>query len=286
MHKIVGAACRRTAGLAAGLIVTGGVFGGVLLTPGTAFASTAVDTTTAITGTTQTATWHGTTLNVQVSVTPASGTAWPGGTVTVSDGSGGCSLTLAEQGSTATGVGSCNIDNLRDGTYTLTAAYQASSAFNSSVSNPDTVSIRHPRANIATSLNCTSRVFTGQQGSCTLWVTNSGLSPASDVTAQIALPSQLRANFCNLGFFFNFGCRIINNTAFENLGALNPGQTKKLTVVFTARSGFSLWGWHRGHPFTVKVVGLAASNSNWWFGGQRVSFSTAYVTIIPHGHRW
>jgi hypothetical protein len=286
MHKIVGAACRRTAGLAAGLVVTGGVFGGVLLTPGTAFASTAVDTTTAITGTTQTTTWHGTTLNVQVSVTPASGTAWPGGTVKVSDGSGGCFLTLAEQGSTAAAVGDCNIYNLPDGIYPLTAAYEGTSSFNGSASNTDTVSIRHDRINIATYLNCTPRVFTGQQGSCTLWVTNRGSSPAPDVTARIALPSQLRANYCNFGFFFNFGCRISNNTAFENLGTLNPGQTKKLTVVFTAKTGFSLRGWHRGHPFTVKVVGLAASNSNWWFGGQRVSFSTAYVTVIPHGHWW
>jgi hypothetical protein len=266
--------------------VTGGVLGGVLLTPGTAFAGTAVNTTTAITGTTQTATWHGTTLNVQVSVTPASGTAWPGGTVTVSDGSGGCFVTLAEQGSTATAAGNCNIYNLPDGSYTLTAAYQASSSFNGSVSNPDTVNIGHPRANIATYLNCTSRVFTGQRGSCTLWVTNQGFRPASDVTAQIALPSQLRAGYCNSGFFFNFGCRIISNTAYENLGTLNPGQTKKLTVVFTARTGFTLWGWHRGHPFTVKVVGSAASNGNWWFLRQRVSFSAAYVTIIPHGHWW
>jgi hypothetical protein len=105
------------------------------------------------------------------------------------------------------------------------------------------------------------------------------------VTAQIALPRQLRADFC--GFFFNFGCRISGNTAFENLGTLNPGQTKELSVVFTARTGFGLWGPHPGHRFTVKVVGsAAAAANNWWFFGQRVSFSTAYVTIIPRGFWW
>jgi hypothetical protein len=370
VHKLIGAASRRTAGLAAGVILTGGVIGGVLLTPGTAFAGTAVSTTTAITGTTQTTTSDGTTLNVQVSVTPSSGTVFPGGTVKVSDGSGGCFLTLVA-GSGATGVGNCNILNLPGGTYTLTADYQGSTSFSPSPSAPVTVTIasapvftadsppltatngqsysytfhadgfpapsyaldssapgwlhinsytgtvwgtvpnwagsfsyavtasnsagsattgwftvqiRHGRVNIGTYLSCTSKVFTGQRGNCTLWVTNRGFSPASNVTAQIALPSQLRADYC--GFFFNFGCRIIGNTAYENLGTLYPGQTKELSVVFTAKTGFTLWGWHRGHPFTVRVVGSAASNGNWWLLGHRVSYSQAYVTIIPRGHWW
>jgi hypothetical protein len=371
MHKLIDSACRRAAGMAAGVILTGGLVGGVLLTPGTAYAATPVDTATAITGTTPTPASHGTTLNVQVSVTPASGTVWPAGTVKVSAGWDGCALTLAQEGSSAVGVGNCNIYDLRGGTYTLTAKYEGSDSFNWSVSNPDTVTIgsapvfdadsppltaangqgygytfhadgspapsyaldsaapgwlhinsgtgtvwgtvpdwassfsysvtatnslgsatagpytvysRHGRVNVDTFLNCTSRVFTGQRGSCTLFVSNRGFSPASDVIAQIALPPQLRADFC--GYFFNFGCRIFDNTAFENLGTLNPGQTKELTVVFTARTGFSLFGWHRGHPFTVKVVGLAASSRGFGFGGHRVSFSTAYVTIIPRGHWW
>ena len=277
--------------MAAGAILAGGLAGGALLTtPTAAFASTTVnttvDTTTVITGTTQTSTWHGTTLNVQVSVTPASGTAWPAGTVSVFDGSGGCSVTLAEQGSTAVGAGNCNIGNLPDGTYTLTASYEGSSSFGSSASGPDTVTIgRHGRVDINTYLRCPSKVFTGRHGTCTLFVSNSGATPAPDVTAQIALPPQLRADFC--GFFLNFGCRISGNTAFENLGTLNPGHTKELTVVFTARTGFNLWGWHPGHRFRVRVVGAAESGvPNWWFFGQRVSFSTAYVTIIPRGFWW
>jgi hypothetical protein len=71
MHNLIGAACRRTAGMAAGVILCGGIAGGVLLTPGTAFADTAVATATAITGTAQSPDSAGTTtLNVRVAVTP------------------------------------------------------------------------------------------------------------------------------------------------------------------------------------------------------------------------
>ncbi|MGH3229308.1 MAG: Ig-like domain-containing protein [Streptosporangiaceae bacterium] len=311
-------------------------------------------------------TFHGTTLTVDVSVTASSGTAT--GTVQVSGAGGGCSVTL-----NSAGGGSCNIYNLPDGNYWLTASYAGTSAFGSSASSPSTavtigrapvfvadnpsltaahgqsysytfravgspgihyslsggfpglhinpftgtvsgtvpnfggsftysviatnglgaatagpytVRLNHhfERANIRTFLSCTSKVFTGQRGTCTLYVTNRGFSPAPGVTAQIALPSQLRADYC--GFFnfnFNFGCRIFNNTAFENLGTLNAGQTKELTVVFTARTGFNLWGWHHGHRFTVRVVGSASSFGGFPFFQHPVSFSTAFVTIIPRG---
>lgn len=165
--------------------------------------------------------------------------------------------------------------------YSVTASNGVGSP---ATAGPYTVYVRHFGANINTSLSCTPKVFTGQKGSCTLWVSNRGFSPASNVTAQIALPPQLRADFC--GYFFYFGCRIFNNTAYENLGTLNPGGARALTVVFTARSGFSLWGRHPGHPFTVTVVGSATSFGNFGFFGQRTSFSTAYVTIIPRGFWW
>ena len=136
MHNLIGAACRRTAGLAAGVILCGGIAGGVLLTPGTALADTAVATTTAITGTSQSPDPAGTTLTVRVSVTPASGTAWPAGTVKVSDTAGdSCTLTLAQDGSHAVGVGTCDITGLTGGFYKLTASYAGSSAFSSSVSD-------------------------------------------------------------------------------------------------------------------------------------------------------
>jgi len=134
---------------------------------------------------------------------------------------------------------------------------------------------------LGTYLNCTSRVYTGQRGSCTLYVTDKGGSAAPNVTAQIALPSQLKADYC--GFFFGHGCTISGNTATENLGTLNPGQTKSLTVVFTAKTGFGIWGWHHGYRFAVKVVGSASSYGGFPFYGHAASSSTAYVTIIPRG---
>lgn len=368
MHNLLKAACRRSAGIAAGVILIGGLAGGVLLTPAAAYATTtAVTTTTAITGTTLTPTFHGTTLNVAVSVTPAGTTnGTPTGTVQVSGAGGGCSVTL-----NSAGAGSCNIYNLPDGIYSLTASYAgvtntfgssasspattvkigkapvfvadnpsltaasgqsysytfravgspgiryslsggfpwlrinpftgtvsgtvpnfggsfrysvtATNGLGSATAGPYTVYIKHFGATIRTFLSCTPRVFTGQRGSCTLYVTNPGFSSAPGVTAQIALPSQLRANFCGFNFNFNFGCRIVGNTAYENLGTLNAGQTKQLTVVFTARTSLNLWGWHHGYRFTVRVVGSASSSGGFPFFQHPASYSNAYVTIIPRG---
>jgi Putative Ig domain len=151
---------------------------------------------------------------------------------------------------------------------------------------PFTVFFWHRHVNIHTSLSCTSPVYTGQHGTCTLWVSNWGPSAAPDVTAQISLPWQLRADYCGLDYWFYYGCSISNNTAFENLGTLYPRQTKELTVVFNARTGYVLWGRHRGHRFTVEVVGSAASHGYYWFFGQRESYSVAYVTVIPRGIWW
>ena len=368
MHKLISAACRRTAGIAAGVVLTGGVAGGVLLAPGTAFASTPYSTTTTITSASPAAADPGT-LTVDVSVSAGPGNPVPtSGTVDVTGAGNGCIVTL-----TSTGAGSCSISNLPPGGYPLTATYEGTTGYNQSlpsspfwakivgqapafdVANPPQtatpgqnysytfhangypapiyslagapkwlninsstgtvwgtvpywassfsysvvasngvgspatagpfwVKAGHGYVNVSTYLSCTPKVFTGQNGSCTLWVTNRGYSPASNVTAQIALPPQLRADYC--GYFWSFGCRIIGNTAYQNLGTLGPGQTKALTVVFTAKSGWGLWGRHPGYRFTVKVVGSASSNGYWWFFGQRQSYSVAYVTIIPRGFWW
>jgi hypothetical protein len=155
--------------------------------------------------------------------------------------------------------------------------------------------------NLHTSLSCTSPVFNGGHGSCTLWVNNSnqnffwgpnqynqnfGQNFASDVTAQISLPWQLRAQYCGY-YFYNYGCQIYGNTAYENLGNLYPGQTKSLTVHFTVRSGFGIWGNHPGNWFYVRVVGSASSNhGNFYFFGRGQSSSTAYVKILPRGFWW
>jgi hypothetical protein len=180
------------------------------------------------------------------------------------------------------GVGDCKFYGLRSGRYALTATYGGSSAFASSTSAPDWVWVgpeRH-RAVLATDLNCTAKVFAGKQGTCALSVTNVGRFSAPDVTAQVSLPSQLRARFCGQ-FWAHQGCTISGNTASEDLGALRPGQTRTLAVVFTAKPGFSLWGWHHKHAITVKVVGSASAQD--FEGPGARSFSAAYVTIVPRG---
>jgi Putative Ig domain len=164
--------------------------------------------------------------------------------------------------------------------YSVTATNSAGSA----TAGPYTVYIKQHRADIRTYLSCTSKVYSGGKGTCTLSVTNAGRYPAPDVTAQVNLPSQLRALSCGY-YWWNRGCTISGNTASENLGPLSPGQAKTLSVVFAAQSSHSIWGWHRYHTITVKVTGFAASDEGFWgFGGR--SYSTAYVTIVPRGWWW
>src|SRR5579863_36582 len=93
MHNLLEAACRRSAGIAAGVILTGGLAGGVLLTPAAAYATTAVPTSTAVTAT-QTPTFHGTTLTVDVSVSNEGNTTngTPTGSVQVTGAGTGCTV--------------------------------------------------------------------------------------------------------------------------------------------------------------------------------------------------
>jgi Big-like domain-containing protein len=286
MRNLIGAACRRTAGMAAGVILCGGIAGGVLLTPGTALADTAVATTTAITGTSPSPDAAGTTtLTVRVSVTPASGTAWPAGTVKVTDTAGdSCTVTLAQDGTSAVGAGRCDLTGLAGGFYTLTASYAGSSAFTASASDRDKVYVKHRHADVATWLNCTRKVYTGKDGTCTLSVTNSSSFAAADVTAQVSLPWQLKALHCG-PFWWSHGCTISHNTATENFATLKPGQTRTLTVAFAAKTSWGLWGWHRFHSIVVKVTGSAAVNHG-WYGAGPDSHSTAYVKIVPRGWWW
>jgi hypothetical protein len=350
-------------------MLIGGVAGGVLLTPGTAFAGpvTAVGTTTSITGTSVSPGSSGATINVQVSVTPASGTVWPAGTVKVSDGAGGgCVVSLSESGSTAVGVGGCSIYGVGGGSYGVTATYEGSSAFTwsasgattvwvkgsapvftadspslsataggsygyqfyatnnasyklsgapgwlninsgtgavwgtvpnwvtsfsysviawnssgSATAGPYTVWVRHPRPHtqLSSYLSCTSRVYAAHEGTCTLSVTNTGYSSASNVNAQINLPWQLKALHCGSFTWWNYGCSISYNTASENLGTLYPGQTKSLTVVFVAKFGWNLWFGGRPHVAIVKVTGSASS-------GYATTYSAAWVKIVPRGWWW
>lgn len=387
MHRLIEAAGRRSAGLAAGVILTGGLVGGVLLAPSAAYAAT---TTIAINSATPS--FGG----VAVSVSVTNGTN-PLGTFSVAGAGGSCTGNL--YGGTfgmpgnGSGSGRCTIQNVGPGTYSLTASYDGATGTGSvtvptsgptpgptqggnapvftadspstsmngqsfsyqfqatnspsfqlvggpswlSISNSGMVSGNVPNGinsfsfsvkawnnwgfatagpfniffhhnffnfaetNLHTSLSCTSPVFNGGRGSCTLWVNNSnqnffwgpgqynqnfGQNFASDVTAQISLPWQLRAQYCGY-YFYNYGCQIYGNTAYENLGNLYPGQTKSLTVHFTVRSGFGIWGNNPGNWFYVRVVGSASSNhDNFNFFGRGQSYSTAYVQIRPYGIWW
>lgn len=188
-----------------------------------------------------------------------------------------------------------------DGTTSFSYSVQAQNNYGSASAGPFTVFFRNDFfghrqhhnefVSLSTDLSCTSPVHTGQRGRCTLDVTNDGSSSARDVTAQISLPYQLRADYC--GYYYDsYGCSISGNTASENLGTLYAGQTRELTVTFTADTGFSLWGRHHGHRFTVRVDGSASSFGdfrdfgNYYFYGQRDSYSAAYVTVIPRGFWW
>jgi hypothetical protein len=201
--------------------------------------------------------------------------------------------------------------NIPDGTNSFSFQVKAWNNFGFIMAGPFNVLCHHQNnygnyhndafVNLHTSLYCTSPVYNGQRGTCTLRVTNSdynypwgpygqynnfGQNFASDVTGQISLPSQLRANFCGYGYSF-FGCHVYGNTVTENLGNLYPGQTRSMTVHFTVRSGFDLWGYNPGHWFNVKVVGSASSNrGNFFFFGQGNSYSVTWVKIIPHGFWW
>jgi len=385
MHTLMGAVSRRTAGLAAAAVLAGGMAGGVLLLPGTAFATPLINTATAITNVTQSSGASGTTLDVFVTVTPVGGSAYPTGTVTVTDGIGGsgCNIHLAQDGpGSSVATGSCDIaPPLSAGTYTLHASYLGDFTFGGSFSSTDTMTIgsvpvftadspsltanhggyygytfaasgnpapsyalgsgapgwlsinsstgalsgtvpsgissftysvvasngqgsatagpftvtigyRGGRpgghASLYTSLRCTSPVRSGSHGTCTLYVTNTGSRTAQDVTAKISFPSQLTADFCGHnwghGWFDNWGCSISGNTATENLGSLNPGQSKSLTVTFTAQSTRWLWGWGRQFEQRVTVVGSASAQSQgfWgWSGGGSTSYSVAHVAILP-----
>jgi hypothetical protein len=187
--------------------------------------------------------------------------------------------------------------NIPDSVNSFTFSVKAWNNWGFVWAGPFTVFFHHHHhnnfVNLSTSLTCTSPVYTGQHGTCTLYVTNSGSGSASDVTASIALPWQLRADYCGYYYWFGYGCSISGNTASEDLGTLYQGQTKHLTVTFTAETGFSIFGRHHGRQFYVKVTGSASAAGNFYgyygyygYYGQRTSYATAYVHIIPRGFWW
>jgi hypothetical protein len=150
----------------------------------------------------------------------------------------------------------------------------------------------HGNGRLATSLHCTSPVHSGSQGTCTLDVTNIGGNSAQNVTGRINLPSSLRADFCGHGWGWgwgNWGCSISGNSASENLGTLRPGQSRTLTVTFTAQS--TRWFWGFGHQFRefAHVTGSASSQFFWGLGfpgSFNSAYSSAFVEILPPHFWW
>ena len=408
MHKLIGAARRRTAGVAAGLVLTGGMVGGVLLTASPASAAETTSTTVS-------AFAQGSTINVRASVSPSGG----GGSISVTGAGNGCSIQVGGMGGMGFGggggPGGCQITGVAPETYTLTATYSpadttdysgssastsvtvtgsqnnnppqqngnapqftaysppssvsgSSYSYQFSASNSPSYSLvgapswlsinngmvwgnipngtnsfsfsvyawnqwghvtvgpfwvyfhqhqnyyqhnynNYAETNISTSLYCTSPVYNGGSGTCTLRVSNSnqnffwgpgqynnnnfgqynnnfGQNFASDITAQISLPYQLKAEYCGYSYYYN-GCHIYGNTAYENIGNLYPGQSRSLTVHFRVQSGFNIWGYNHGNSFWVRVTGSASSNrGNFNFFGRGQSYSTAYVQIRPYGIWW
>jgi hypothetical protein len=128
MHKFIRAATRRTVGMAAGVILTGGLVGGVLLAPGTAYAAEATTTT-------MTATAQGSAIDVTVSVALTGATGTVTGPVSVSDGAGGSCHFFVN------GSGGCDITNVPAGTYTVTATYEGFGDFGSSSASQSGVTV-------------------------------------------------------------------------------------------------------------------------------------------------
>jgi hypothetical protein len=273
-------ASRRRAGIAAAVVLAGGLAGSALLAPASAFAGVMqVPTTTSITGTQQSAVSGGTALKVSVSVaSPGGSPLAPSGSVKVSiaGSSASCTTGLTVPSSGLTSTGSCDITSLPGGHYQLSAAYSPSVMnFGSSDAHNYWVTVSsHHYSRLSTRLSCPQQVTTGHQGTCTLSVTDNGWSPASGVTASIALPSALSARGCSVS---NSGwgwhrCSISWNTARASLGTISPWQTKKLSVTFTGH--LSSWQQNHGRMNRVWVHGSAWNNNKY-------SSASAAVVIMP-----
>jgi Putative Ig domain len=279
MHKLLSAARRRRTGIAAGAVLAAGLAGAVLLTSGTAYAAT---TNTAA-------------QTVRLDSADSSGAPVFTADNPPLDATGGQSYSYTFQASGSSvryslGAGAPSWLHINPATGTVSGTAPASggsfsyyviaqNGYGSATSSRFTVNFGKPgndRADVTTYLSCTSTVSAGGKGTCTLYVTNRGNS-ARDVTAQIALPSQLRLD--GSGDYDSY--RTSGNTASVNLGMLRPGQTREMTVTFTAKTGLALWGWHHGQRFQVKVTGSVTSDGGFSYYGQQDS--TATVTIVPRG---
>ena len=180
------------------------------------------------------------------------------------------------------------------GITSFTYSVVASNSVNSATAGPFTVSVSHSRydqgGRLSTSLSCTSPVRAGNRGTCTLSVTNTGYGTDRDVTGEVNLPRQLTADFCGHGWGYGWynwsGCSISGNTASENLGNLAAGQTRTVTVTFTARSSQWLWGRGRQLAKWVQVTGSASSDQYYWGWNGNHSSTSTWVKIVPRYYQW
>ena len=140
---------------------------------------------------------------------------------------------------------------------------------------------------LSTSLSCTSPVRAGNRGTCSLSVTNTGWGTDRGVVGEVSLPRQLEADFCGHGWGWgwdNWSCSISGNTATENLGNLAAGQTKTVTVTFTARSSNPAVGRRIPVGKVARVTGSARSDQYFlgWNGNGQLP-PPIRVKIVP---RW
>jgi hypothetical protein len=176
------------------------------------------------------------------------------------------------------------------GITSFTYSVAASNNLSSATAGPFTVSVSRgghgESGRLSTSLSCTSPVRAGNRGTCTLYVTNTGRGTDRDVVGEVSLPRQLQADFCGHGWgwgWSNWSCSISGNTASENLDNLAAGQTRTVTVTFTARSSSWLWGQGRESAKWVHVTGSASSDQYLWGWNGNDSYTGAWVRIVP---RW
>jgi len=308
MERLRSLATRRKAGLAAAVVMAGGLAGGVLLTPGTAFA--AAPTSTTISVTQSGGNGSGAALEANVHVTSAPGAPAPTGAVEVTafGHSYGCTADLTAPASGDESWGSCSLGWVPSGTYGIEASYSPNGVFTGSASTYDWVTVSgsssvgtgpggNQHGHLSTSLSCPASVRNGGTGTCSLTVTNdswNGSGSSTDVTAKISLPKQLTAGSCAANgagqpwghpWGWNGGCSISGNTASANLGSLGWGDSQTLSVTFTAHS---FGGWYWNHRHGVEVTGSASTSGNWNWGWGQTSTSSAWVTITPYwgAHPW
>jgi|GEM_PF-3681964 len=278
----------RAVGLAAATVMAGGVAAGLMASP--AFADPGpvlIATNTVVTNVAMSQQPNdpgSAMLTVHVSVTAKGGTSAPTGDVIISAGSDNCAAAMTGPAASAVSTGSCNIANMANGTYAVSAAYQGADNWSgSSTANKTQVIISMPsQTDVVSWLSCSKSVNIGGSGSCTLTVKNDGSSTATGITAEIALPSRLSARSCGHGWGWGpltghgGGCSLTGHAATWQIRSLTAGASRSETLRFTAGQNGYPWDFGRSHHSQdVTVHGSAVTAS------QRHSNSRANVMIHP-----